>query len=149
MSSTAVDPSDLEIDVILNDGRKAKAVVIIDPATGQPAGGASGVTPLTGSLTSSTATAAFTPIPGRTFYLELTGAGSVVVAPVYSRNGSDYYPEASAVDGGSPIILNKVSYNGGAQNGFRIPLRVDQADVTVKALPGVVSGGAVSFAFVQ
>lgn len=110
---------------------------------------ASGVTPVTGALVSSTNTAAFTPNPGRTFYLELTGTGSVTGKVVFlSNDGSTYVPEAVATDGGSPVIMNSIAYNGGTQNGVRMALQVDQASVSVKFSPGTVTG-TVNFAFVQ
>ena len=126
------------------------AVVVLGVAGGGALTGPSGTTVVgpTALVTSTINATAFAPSAGRTFYLVLTGTGSVTVTPVYSRNATDFYPEATAVDGGAPIILNQVAYNGGTQNGIRIPLVVDEYGVTVKVLPGVVTG-TVNFTFVQ
>lgn len=114
-----------------------------------PQYGASGVTPVTGVLVSNTKTAAFPPIGGRPFYLELTGTGSTVVEVQYLLNdGSTYAAEVVATDGGSPTVLNSISYSGGTRNGVRIPLEVGQSGMSVKASPGTVTG-TVNFAFVQ
>lgn len=105
-------------------------------------------TPVSGALVSNTLTAPFTPKTPRTFYLELTGTGSVTGAVVYLFNdGSTYGPEVVATDGGSPTVMNKIAYNGTTQPGVRMPLEVGQANMTVKFSPGAVTG-TVNFAFV-
>jgi hypothetical protein len=56
--------------------------------------------PVIGTLVPNTLTAPFTPPTPNTFYLELTGSGSVTLAVVYLFNdGSIYGPEVVAVDG--------------------------------------------------
>ena len=118
-------------------------------SVGGPAFTASGAAPVTGAVASSTLTSGFTPKAGRTFYLELTGTGSVTGTVVYLCNDAvTYAPNVVAVDGASPSILDSIAYNGGTQNGVRMGLQVDQAGMTVKFSPGTVTG-TVNYAFVQ
>lgn len=110
---------------------------------------ASGKAPATGALVSSTPSAAFSPVAGRPFFLELTGTGSVTATVTYLCNdGVTYAPNVTATDGGAPIVLDQIAYNGGTRNGVRIELQLDQAGGSVRVEPGVVTG-AVNFAFVQ
>ena len=139
---------------------------LIDKDTGQafPAGGvsalrsarvsmvglpASGVDPVSGDLESNTPTQEFEPIPGREFYLELIGTGSVTVTIGYlCHDGSTYAPNVGVAPDGTTFVKDKIVYDGATRNGVRVPLRVDQAGLSVKALPDTVTGD-VSFAFMQ
>lgn len=117
---------------------------------------ASGVTPVTGTLASNTISATFTPTAGRLFYGTLSGTGASTVTVIYSRDaGSTWAAEAVAVDGGSPIISNKVAYAGVP---IRIPLVVTETGVIAALCPGSMTSstacsgtvtGTVSFAFSQ
>lgn len=111
-----------------------------------PSHAAAGVTVVSGALVSNTLTAAFSPKGGRTAYLELTGAGSATVTITYLCNdGATYAPNATAVSGAAPVILDQVAYGGSP---IRIPFETDMGGASVKASPGVVTG-TVNFAFVQ
>lgn len=103
---------------------------------------------VSGAFASSTLSKTFTPQTPRTFYLELTGTGSAVVTVEYlCADGSTYAPEVVATDGGTPTVLNMISYNGSVRNGERIALQVGQAGLSVAAMPGTVTG-TVNYAFV-
>lgn len=101
-----------------------------------------------GPLTSNTATVPFNPPTNKTFYLELTGTGSLTGAILYRCADGSYAPAAVGTDGSAPVVMDKVAYNGGVQNGVRIALRVDQSTTDVVFKPGVVTG-AVAYAFVS
>lgn len=101
-----------------------------------------------GALASNTATASFNPPTNKTFYLELTGTGSLTGAVLYRCADGSYAPAAVGTDGSAPVVMDKVAYNGGVQNGVRIALKVDQSTTDVVFKPGTVTG-AVNYAFVS
>lgn len=64
------------------------------------------------NLVTSTRSTAQPVSPEREFHIWITGSGSCVLTPVYSKNGSTFLPKAAGVDGGAPIISGKVAYAG-------------------------------------
>lgn len=98
--------------------------------------------PLTFTLESNKPTDGWRPADSSDPHCEITGSGSCTITLEYECVDGSYAPNATGVDGGTPIILGRLSYVGS-------PIRLSlQPGRKVRVSPGAVSG-TVKTTFVE
>jgi hypothetical protein len=112
------------------DGVNAVPVTAAAPLPSAPTYGASGVTAISASLAAAGASGAFTPIAGRTFHVQLSGAAQAVCYLERQLDGATWTPITVTAAGATTPLYNW-SYVGSAlsedvtESQYATPYRVD------------------------